>query len=304
MSTCKFCGSSQLVPFSAQERMFGLGTEFTYSECQQCYSLQLVDIPQDLAKYYSGEYYSFTGLTFSTALKNIFKKLRMKGFLALGWKVFQPSYGSWLRKLNLSFSDRIADVGCGNGQLLYELSVSGFKDLHGFDPFMEQTKQINSALKLWKKSIEEAEMKFDVIMMHHSFEHMEDPTLILEACFEKLNPGGKLLVRTPVSDAAVWKSDRTFWVQLDAPRHLIIPSTEGFRKVAHQIGFQLDELVFDSDEFQFWGTGLYKKGLPLDPSLVAKNITSEELKEFKEKALKLNQEGLGDQVCFYLTKPL
>ena len=85
---------------------------------------------------------------------------------------------------------------------------------------------------------------------------------------------------------------------------MIIPSTEGFRKIAHQIGFQLDELVFDSDEFQFWGTGLYKKGLPLDPSLVNENFTSEELKEFKEKALKLNQEGLGDQVCFYLTKPL
>ena len=66
----------------------------------------------------------------------------------------------------------------------------------------------------------------------------------------------------------------------------------------------MDELVFDSDEFQFWGTGLYKKGLPLDLSLVAENFTSEELKEFKEKALKLNQEGLGDQVCFYLTKPL
>jgi len=56
-------------------------------------------------------------------------------------------------------------------------------------------------------------------MMHHAFEHMDDPKAMLKLCFDKLNPGGRLLIRTPVTDSEVWKEKRELWVQLDAPRH-------------------------------------------------------------------------------------
>jgi hypothetical protein len=140
-------------------------------------------------------------------------------------------------------------------------------------------------------------------MMHHAFEHIEDPKAILKLCFEKLNKGGRLLVRTPVTDAQTWKEKRTLWVQLDAPRHLVIPSVDGFSKLSLQIGFILEEVVFDSTEFQFWGTALYEQGYPLNPKLVNSLFTSKELAKMRKKALQFNQEGSGDQVCFYLTKP-
>ncbi|WP_296703698.1 class I SAM-dependent methyltransferase [Algoriphagus sp.] len=226
----------------------------------------------------------------------------MKSFYKFESKFFEPSFGYWLKKIKPKFSDRIADIGCGNGQLLYEFFASGFQDLHGFDPFIEEENRISPSLTIWKKRIEESDLKFDLIMMHHSFEHMPDPFDILKACFEKLKPGGRLLIRTPVSDAQIWKDEGVFWVQLDAPRHLMIPSTKGMVAIAKKAGFILDEIEFDSSEFQFWGTELYKKGLALDPKLIGKNFAKEEIDAFKEKALQYNQEGKGDQVCFYFRK--
>jgi SAM-dependent methyltransferase len=303
LKKCKFCGSSDQKQYLAEERMFKIGGEFTYSECLNCGSLQLETIPVDLSPFYSSDYYSFVDLTYSSSVRRVLKNIRMKAFYKFGAKIFEPSFGYWLKKIKPKFSDRIADIGCGNGQLLYEFFAAGFQDLHGFDPFIQKEWAISSSLTIWKKAIEESDMMFDLIMMHHSFEHMPDPFFILDVCFKKLNPGGRLLIRTPVSDAQVWKDDGVFWVQLDAPRHLIIPSTSGLEIISKKVGFVLDEIEFDSTEFQFWGTELYKKGLPLDQNLIKKNFSKEQLYSYHEKALRYNQEGRGDQVCFYLSKP-
>lgn len=303
MGQCKFCGSSSQVLFEAKERMFRMGGEFIYAECLNCGSLQLENIPEDLSPYYSNAaYYSFSNLNKSNLATRILKKIRMRGFMSTSISILKPSYGYWLKKVHKSFDAKIADVGCGNGQLLYELYASGYRDLHGFDPFIEKTQRINSSLQLNKKKIGETDLTFDLIMMHHAFEHMESASQILEVCFEKLNSGGKLLIRTPVTDGEVWKTKRDLWVQLDAPRHLIIPSVQGFRVLAEKVGFRLDEVEFDSEGIQFWGTTLYEKGLPLDRRTLGKHFDPEIMKSFTEKANKLNVDGKGDQVCFYLTK--
>lgn len=301
---CKFCNSTNLEYFQAQERMLGLAGDFRYAECLTCGSLQLDSIPEDLSEYYPTNYYSFSELSKSDLKTRILKNLRIRAFLWFGVAWQAPIYGYWLKKLNPSFSTRIADVGCGNGQLLYELYASGFSNLQGFDPFIEKDIQIAPGVMVWKKKIEEADTTFDIIMMHHAFEHMEDPHEVLNSCFEKLNPGGKLLIRCPVADAAVWKESRALWVQLDAPRHLIIPTVVGFKKSANKVGFVLDEVEFDSSDFQFWGTELYRRGESLNEGKASRFLTPADRSLLKEKALRYNQEGKGDQACFYLSKPI
>ncbi|MDO8966434.1 bifunctional 2-polyprenyl-6-hydroxyphenol methylase/3-demethylubiquinol 3-O-methyltransferase UbiG [Algoriphagus sp.] len=304
MSKCKFCGSSDLRFFQAKERMLGLGGNFSYAECISCESLQLDSIPADLSSYYPADYYSFAELKKSNPIARLLKKFRMRVFLRFGIRWLSPVFGYWLVKFQPGFSDRIADVGCGNGQLLYELHAAGFTDLQGFDPFIAEDTQIAPGLCLWKKRIEESEVSFDWIMMHHSFEHMEDPEDVLKSCYEKLKPGGKLLIRCPVADSEVWKESREFWVQLDAPRHLIIPTLKGLKIKAEQLGFVLDEVAFDSTDFQFWGTELYRRGELLDESKTAAFLTKDVRSSMQEKALLYNQEGKGDQACFYLRKPI
>lgn len=304
MSKCKFCGSFDLKFFQAQERMLGLGGDFQYAECITCGSIQLDSIPADLSIYYPAGYYSFARLMTSSPIVRLLKIFRMRLFLRFGIKWMSPIYGYWLIKIRPEFSDRIADVGCGNGQLLYELHAAGYSDLHGFDPFIAEENQIAPGLHLWKRRIEESEVSFDFIMMHHSFEHMEDPNGVLKSCYEKLKPGGKLLIRCPVADAAIWKEWREYWVQLDAPRHLIIPSLKGLKIKVEQLGFVLDEVVFDSTDFQFWGTELYSRGELLDESKATAFLTKDVRSSMQEKALRYNQEGKGDQACFYLRKPI
>ena len=302
--TCHYCHSTQRTIFLATERMLGLGGEFRYASCTSCGSIQLFTIPEDLGPYYPRDYYSFGLLQPSGLLRNLLKKIRIRTFLATGWKFFLPPFGGyWLKKLHPKFTDRIADVGCGNGQLLYELHVSGFKDLHGFDPFLENESRLGAGLQLWKKELEQTDLYFDVLMMHHSFEHMADPELVFKTCFERLNPGGRLLVRCPVSDAKVWKEKQSLWVQLDAPRHMTIPSTQGFVAAAQRSGFEVQEIIFDSTSFQFWGTALYEQGEKLDSGKVRTYFSEKQLVEWEQKAIQYNQEGVGDQACFFCVKP-
>lgn len=303
MRRCKFCGGENLRFFIAQERMLGLPGEFEYAECLGCGSLQLESIPEDLSIYYPPHYYSFINLSASGISVRILKAIRMRLFLGLGLEWKAPMYGYWLKKVHPGFSARIADVGCGNGQLLYEMHASGYTDLHGFDPFIDQERQLAAGLRLWKMRLEDSELNFDLIMMHHAFEHMDDPHQVLQACFDKLNPGGKLLIRCPVADAEVWKEKGVFWVQLDAPRHLIIPTVSGLKTKATSVGFTLDEVEFDSSDFQFWATSLYERGEILNESKLKGHMSMEEREALKLKARRFNAMGKGDQACFYLTKP-
>ncbi|MHA7130359.1 class I SAM-dependent methyltransferase [Algoriphagus namhaensis] len=301
--TCKFCGSSELDEFQATEHMLGLGHTFTYQHCRDCGSLQLKQIPSDLSLYYPQSYYSFAPLVPSAWWKNLAKQIRMR-LLLIGIPFFAPSYGYWLARLAPRWDDRIADLGCGNGQLLYELHAAGFKNLEGFDPFMKESRHIASGLKLWKRDFAESEGTYDVVMMHHAFEHMAEPASVLKNCYEKMRPGGKLLIRVPIADAEQFRREGSFWVQLDAPRHLVIPSQQGFRVLAERLGFVLEEIVFDSSAFQFLGTELYKRGFTLSESALKTNFTDHERRAFQKKALQWNLEGKGDQVCFFLRKPI
>ena len=139
-------------------------------------------------------------------------------------------------------------------------------------------------------------------MLHHSFEHMDDPEEQLKVYFEKLKSGGKLLIRCTVTDGEVWKSKGPLWVQLDAPRHLVIPSLTGIKNLAEKAGFLLKEVAFDSTDIQFWGTKLYENGEKLDKNKIELYFNRAERKNMLKKATQYNREGKGDQACFYFVK--
>jgi SAM-dependent methyltransferase len=302
---CGFCEyEGQFSSHHVKEMMFGTGHIFEYAECPNCRSLQQPKIPENLGEYYPMNYYSFRGLVQSSSLKIFLKKLRFDLFL-FGFSLIKPFYGDWLKNTKMSRNSRIADVGCGNGQLLYELYTSGFRNLEGYDPYIEKEVHINPYLSLFNKSVFEMEGQYDLIMMHHAFEHMANFPQVMNKCFSLLNPGGYLLIRVPVADAQVWKEEGVNWVQLDAPRHLSIPSTKGMMQLAGKVGFDIKKVEFDSTAFQFWGTALYKSGIPLkegEPRV--ESIFKGKLKDLQKKALLYNKKGKGDQACFYLYKSI
>lgn len=301
---CSYCGQDQNFKIhQVKEMMFGTGESFQYAECTNCGSLSLIDTPEDLSAYYPNEYYSFLPLVKSSFGKNLLKALRYNLFQLTGKKSLSPVFGKWFEYLQPSKSSRIADIGCGNGQLLYEMYAAGFSHLRGYDPFIDEELDLGKKLRLERKSIFEIEGIFDVIMLHHALEHMGEPEKVLNRCFELLETNGQLLIRMPISDSKVWKDEGVSWVQLDAPRHLHIPSVEGLKALARESGLECREVVFDSSEFQFWGTELVKMKKPLSKVKADETFTRQDLARWRKKSNLYNQKAVGDQACFYFFKP-
>jgi SAM-dependent methyltransferase len=98
-------------------------------------------------------------------------------------KIFPGQLVSFLEKNKfLSKNDKILDVGCGAGRLLFSLKENGFDKVLGIDPFLEDNIHYPNGLSILKKTIHELEDSgFHLIMLNDSFEHVSDPLETLES---------------------------------------------------------------------------------------------------------------------------
>jgi SAM-dependent methyltransferase len=319
---CDVCGNTAgNRTHTARERMFGLGDEFTYLECEGCGLLRLLDPPKDMSRYYPDRYYSFKPKQAKrqNALHALLRRERTKRLLkprsiagALLVRVFGlPEHFHWFRRVGLEIDDPILDVGCGAGRLLFVLRRAGFGRLMGVDPFVAGDIE-DGGVRILKRPIEEVEGTFRFVMLHHSFEHMAAPRDVLVKLRRLVEPGRFVLVRTPVTGTFAWRHYGTRWVQLDAPRHLYLHSVASLSALAATAGFAVDHVEFDSTEFQLWGSELYLRDLPLYPHpdglspdelerrLAEARPTEEQMTGYRRRASELNTRGDGDQACFYL----
>lgn len=320
---CKICGNTKENKiYVVKEMMFGFRDEFEYFECSSCGCLQIKDIPYNMSKYYPENYYSFTPVIIpeenwdENFIKRYFREKRnsyvltQKGILGRLISIIKPppQFLIWLRKCNATFESQILDVGCGTGHLLLSLRGYGFRNLIGIDPYIEGDMVYANSVKIFKKEISAMEGKYDVIMFHHSFEHMPRPLEIFKNVSQLLNENGYALIRIPTTSSYAWKHYRVNFVEIDAPRHLFLHSLKSIEILASKVNLKIKEVIFDSTEFQFWGSEQYIKDIPLQDERSyginpKKSIfTDKEIKLFKLKAVELNQKKLGSRVCIYLAK--
>lgn len=297
---CVACGGITGTDHVAREMMFGTRDIFKYAECSGCGTLTLTDPPTDFTPYYPPSYYSLAPSQSTSSNKILRDRLCLLPFI--GRLLAQRRHDVIMRAVfqtGLRNHWRVLDVGCGAGQLLGALADAGCRHLVGVDAFMTNGGQ--AGIDLRRGTIFDIEDgPFDLIMFHHSFEHMAEPDRILAAVCGLLSSRGVCLVRIPVVGWA-WKEYGVNWVQLDAPRHLFLYSTAGFRRLAQQCGFVLVRTEFDSSDFQFWASEMYSRDVPLS-EIFGKppSITEDEKKNYCIRAEELNSRGLGDQAAFYL----
>ncbi|MEN6584669.1 MAG: class I SAM-dependent methyltransferase [Sulfuricella sp.] len=298
--------------------MFGMNEQFDYLECGNCGCLQIVHIPNDLSRFYPDNYYSFSGSLNSGFTLAAFAKRRRFAYCiegrdligkALTIKFGKPEFASWFSNTQTRFADRILDVGCGSGRLLLTLRDMGFIHLEGIDPYIARDIEYDNGVKIHKAHLHSLEGQYDFVMLHHSFEHMEDPQEVMKQLFRVTSPGRHVLIRAPVANSFAWRTYRENWVQLDAPRHLYLHTEKSIRLLAENAGFQLDQIVYDSSSMQFWGSEQYQRNITLrDPksymqSPQASPFTPQQISKFQQQSIELNRRGEGDQACFYLKKP-
>lgn len=316
---CKVCDNLENNKmFEVKEMYLGLREKFVYQHCGNCGLMQLLNIPENLSKYYPPDkYYSFKSEVNKKVKPELFRKIkaeyllhnknRIAGkLLSLGYKV--PEYFEWLKKTKVHLTDAILDVGCGNGGLLISLNKMGFTNLTGIDPFNENDLDYGD-IKIYKKTIFETEGEYDLIMLNHVLEHMDEAQNVINRLYDLLKNGKYLLIRTPVMESYAWHKYHNNWMNLDAPRHLIIHTIKSIKILCERSGFILKDIVFDATADSLIGSEQYQKNIALiDEDSYLKNrksklFSEKELEDFKIIANEKNKTGEGDQAAFYLYKP-
>lgn len=317
---CRICDNDrENIIHEFREVMFGMGDKFPYLECSSCRTIQLCEIP-DLAKYYPEEYCSFDLDHFEPKrgwVRDLLIRRTARYFLngkdPIGRvaAAARPSLGTQFPaslRINLpglNLRSRILDVGCGSGGLLITLSHFGFERLKGADPFIAEPVR-GDGVVIDKCGIEGVSGQFDLVMFHHSLEHIVDPVSALQSAHSLLDDGAFCLVRIPVISRA-WETYGVNWSQLDAPRHVSLFTERGFQMAAEKTGFKLERVVYDSTSFQFWGSEQILRGLPVQDGILGgaaylQKAFDGKMEAWEKMARELNARGEGDQACFYLRR--
>lgn len=316
--TCRVCGNEAgNREHVAREMMFGLRESFRYLECGWCGCLQIAEIPGDLHRHYSSDYYSFTepdqglGEGALGALRRSRDRFAItgKGLLGRALHVVKPApVLRSLAAIELDSDSRILDVGSGTGILLHDLHRAGYCHVLGIDPYLDGDRTSPDGPAVLKRTLDEVEPGWNVIMFHHSYEHVPDPETTLRVCARLLSPGGTCMIRMPDAGGEAWRRYGVNWVGLDPPRHLHVFTARGLQVLAGRAGLEIVRVIHDSDDFQFWASEQYLRDVPLfSPAshLVAPSgsgFTRRRIRQFRKEARRLNAAGLGDQAAFYLRR--
>lgn len=316
---CLACESTKGIRHLAKEKMFGLGGAFLYLECAKCGSLRLLDPPQVLKHYYPPGYYSHAQTCDITA--------RIPDFLAgMDLSVTAPAWTAFARATTtehrraiiedcirraiqfyfceaLSHDARILDVGAGTGAFVYWLRRIGFSRAIGIDPYIPEDLRLGCETLVEKGELKDVDGGWDIVIFNHSLEHVSDAVSTLHQVVKRLVHGGRCLIRIPMASSWAWKHYGIDWVQLDAPRHVFIPSEKAMLSILKRVGLATEQMVYDSGIFQLIGSEAYVRGESLvsangEPNDWATKVSGEDMVMFTQHAAFLNLARCGDQAAF------
>ncbi|MBF0438215.1 MAG: class I SAM-dependent methyltransferase [Magnetococcales bacterium] len=296
--------------------MFDLRERFEYLRCGVCGLLQIAQIPDDLARFYGDGYYSLQKLREKklSPLAAQLRTYRTRFYLGektmIGRLLAQfgriPQHFAWLTPFNLTLKSSILDVGCGTGGVLLKLRREGFSDLLGLDPFLPTSLEYASGVTILAEPIEAVKRSFDLIMLHHSLEHMPDQHGIMQALRARLNPHGGVLLRLPVAESYAHRRYGIHWMAWDAPRHLYLHTVRSLHYLAKLHGFEIFDIRYDARPENLLGCEYYQRDIahkdwPETQSGGKRSLFSPEtLHAMRQLTQRLNATLDGDTACFYL----
>jgi 2-polyprenyl-3-methyl-5-hydroxy-6-metoxy-1,4-benzoquinol methylase len=237
---CPFCNSKNYSPFDSLDG-------FSIVKCNECKFVYTNPRPyiSDLGNYYSEEYY----------LDERHKKKYYNEDGSLKNEESDSEAGITQIENYVDKRGRILEIGAARGSFLKELKKRGWetygveisesackiaREQNGIDMFCGSFKEYDSSLL------------FDVICMYQTLEHLPDPKFVLEKAFEKLKPGGLLVISVPnlrSFDVQINKTRKR--LSYDLPRHLNHFDHAFLKKELVKLGFHILETDLYYPKFIF-----------------------------------------------------
>ncbi len=149
--------------------------------------------------------------------------------------------------LNKLYPDRgrLLEVGSSLGYLLQAFKGDGWEVL-GVEPYYQAYRHSREELGLdVVNAILEtagiADASFDVVLLNHVIEHVDDPLQTLCEVNRVLKPGGHFVIETPRYDTLMFKLMGRRERSLSCNGHIYFFTTESLRKLYEMAGFRTVE---------------------------------------------------------------
>lgn len=212
--SCPLCGGHSVYELTAVDRNRETTSEsFTYNRCGSCSTVFMVDVPEDLLRYYEGDYHRFDS----------------DGSPEWAHNPTLLEVETWRGRALRRHTEpgALIDIGAGPGGFSAAAKREGFEV---------------SAIEMDRRCCEYLERGLGVraicsdqpvarlrelpparaIAMWHVLEHLRDPAEMLAAAVEGLQDGGVLAIGVPNPSSLQFRLLGTRWAHLDAPRHLCL----------------------------------------------------------------------------------
>jgi SAM-dependent methyltransferase len=203
---------------------YGLAFVAHYVECPSCGTLAQQPMPTfaELAEFYPADYHSMVHAGRIARARNA---MRIKRLVKLA-RVDGP----------------ILDYGCGDGSFLLQAAESmPRRKFWGYEiGAKSQTRVLSGgAVTIVTGSPEDLFARLPVcglITLNHVIEHLPDPQSIVQRLTDRLAPGGVFEGQTPAADSLERAVFGTRWSGYHAPRHTIVFSRAGLRRMLERCG--------------------------------------------------------------------
>ncbi len=214
----------------------GDGSRYDLVECAECGVVRTHPMPsaQLLASCYASCYYGEGGRKFNPLMEYAVRLLSAQR----ARRIMRWLAGNGRKP---DTAPRVLDIGCGRGLLLNTLRELGCK-CHGLERVDFPAVDLGPEIRLHRASLDEvgfAPGYFDVIVLWHMLEHLEDPFRALRSCARLLRPGGLLSVSVPNFDGFQAHCFGAHWFALDLPRHLYHFRLGTLKRCLEEAGFEI-----------------------------------------------------------------
>ena len=253
---CTICGSESKANkiFSSPDRMYGRTIMYPVMECPDCHSLQIISDDKHIKQeeyYPSGSYYVYNQkrpdffMRLRRFLIGLYYKPTLMGKILLTLINTVPAIPKYKAK------GTILDIGCGTGETLGILAEFGWS-AYGIDidanavTFAGKRNGVNAVVGSWKKLNSFPDNFFDCIRLYHVIEHLDDPVAFLSLARRKMKKDGELIIGTPNGRSGLRLLFRSYWYNLDAPRHRNIFSVTSLTELLTKKGFEVTDSRFCS----------------------------------------------------------